>query len=213
MLDDYQAKKICIEELDAAYKEIGTEGHDVLGMKPFLELARENATKVKLYGGFIPRTYARQIMRESKEAGLAAAKAKGYVKPDEDLEGTADHYNMFESMISGRDMHNKDTPPGDQFRKMFPAQIIKDASMAFKVNELLKTSSQDTTLYVICGSGHMQYGNGVPERIWAANPDLKAQTSMIIAYEKDGVRLSNDPACLEVMFGTGVAPADYCFLF
>ena len=61
-------------------------------------------------------------MRESKEAGLAAAKAKGYVKPDEDLEGTDDHYNMFESMISGRDMHNKDTKPGDQFRKMFPAQ-------------------------------------------------------------------------------------------
>ena len=82
-------------------------------MKPFLELARENATKIKLYGGFIPRTYARQIMRESKEAGLAAAKEKGYVKPDEDLEGTADHYNMFESMISGRDMHNKSTPATD----------------------------------------------------------------------------------------------------
>lgn len=182
-------------------------------MKPFLELARENASKVKLYGGFIPRTYARQIMRESKEAGLAAAKAKGYVKTDEDLEGTADHYNMFESMISGRDMHNKDTPPGDQFRRMFPAQIIKDASMAFKVNELLKTSSQDTTFYVICGNGHMQYGNGVPERIWSENPDLKAQTRMVIAYEKDGVRLSDDPACLEVMFGTDVAPADFCFLF
>ena len=82
-------------------------------MKTFLELAKENATKVKLYGGFIPRTYARQIMRESKEAGLTAAKEKGYVKPDEDLEGTDDHYNMFESMISGRDMHNKDNKPGD----------------------------------------------------------------------------------------------------
>ena len=173
-MDDYQAGKISLEELDAAYKEIGTEGHDVIGMKTFLELAKQNATKVKLYGGFIPRTYARQIMRESKEAGLAAAKEKGYVKPDEDLEGTDDHYNMFESMISGRDMHNKDTKPGDQFRKMFPAQIIKDASMAFKVNELLKTCSDDTTFYVICGNGHMQYGNGVPERIWSASPDLKA---------------------------------------
>ena len=32
--------------------------------------ARENATKVKLYGGFIPRTYARQIMRESKSKAI-----------------------------------------------------------------------------------------------------------------------------------------------
>ena len=96
---------------------------------------------------------------------------------------------------------------------MFPAQIIKDASMAFKVNELLKTCSDDTTFYVICGNGHMQYGNGVPERIWSANPDLKAKSRMIIAYEKDGVRFSDDPACLEVMFGTELTPADFCFTF
>ena len=113
LLEDYQAKKITIEELDTAYQTIGTEGHDVIGMKPFLELARENAAKVKLFGGFIPRTYARQIMRESKEAGLASAVAQGYLKADEDLIGSDQHYNMFESMISGRDMHNTDTPPTD----------------------------------------------------------------------------------------------------
>jgi len=57
----------------------------VIGLKPFLELARENAEKVKLFGGFIPRTYARQIMREGLEAGLNAAKEKAYVKADETL--------------------------------------------------------------------------------------------------------------------------------
>ena len=36
---------------------------------------------------------------------------------------------------------------------------------------------------------------------------------MIIAYEKDGVRMSEDPACLEIRFGTEVAPADFCFVF
>ena len=36
---------------------------------------------------------------------------------------------------------------------------------------------------------------------------------MIIAYEKDGVRFSDDPACLDVMFGTELAPADFCFTF
>lgn len=57
----------------------------MIGLKPFLELARENAEKVKLFGGFIPRTYARQIMREGLEAGLNAAKEKAYVKADETL--------------------------------------------------------------------------------------------------------------------------------
>ena len=60
-------------------------------------------------------------MRESKEAAIAAALEQNYIKPDEDLVGSDEHYNMFESMISGRDMHNTDTPPTDQFRKMFPA--------------------------------------------------------------------------------------------
>ena len=213
LLEDYQAKKITIEELDAAYKQIGTEGHDVLGLKPFLELARENADKVKLFGGFIPRTYARQVMREGLEAGLTAAKEKAYVRVDEALEGSDEHYNMFESMISGRDMHNKETPATDQFRKMFPAQLIKDASMANKVNELLKIGALDTTYYVICGTGHMQYGYGVPERIWAANETLKQSTSMVVAYEADGVKFDVDTEHLEVNFGTELSPADFCFLF
>ena len=96
---------------------------------------------------------------------------------------------------------------------MFPAQVIKDASMAFKVNELLRMGGLDTTYYVICGSGHMQYGYGVPERIWATNQDLRASTGMLVAYEDDGVRFSQDPSCLEVNFGTKLEPADYCFLF
>ena len=152
-------------------------------------------------------------MREGLDAGLNAAKEKKYVKADETLEGSDEHYNMFESMISGRDMHNKETPPTGQFKKMFPAQLIKDASMANKVNELMKVSAPDTTFYIICGTGHMQYGFGVPERIWAANEALKNSTSMIVAYESDDVSFEEDKETLENTFGTELSPADYCFLF
>jgi uncharacterized iron-regulated protein len=48
---------------------------------------------------------------------------------------------------------------------MFPAQIIKDASMANKVNQLLKSADPLENFLVICGTGHMMYGFGVPERI------------------------------------------------
>ena len=36
---------------------------------------------------------------------------------------------------------------------------------------------------------------------------------MLVAYEDDGVRFSEDASCLEVNFGTKLEPADYCFLF
>jgi hypothetical protein len=52
-------------------------------------------------------------MREGVEAGLTAAKEKDFVAPNETLDGTEEHYNFFDSLISGRDMNNKDTPPGD----------------------------------------------------------------------------------------------------
>ena len=133
-------------------------------------------------------------MRESKEAGLAAAKEKAYVHADENLDGSDEHYSMFESMITGRDMHDKEQPPTNQFRKMFPAQLIKDASMANKVNELLKVGTLDTTYYVICGVGHMQYGYGVPERIWATCNDLKQSTSMIVSYEINQIKFDEEDA-------------------
>lgn len=76
---------------------------------------------VKLHAGFVPRTIARQIMREGLEKTLPIAIEKGFVGSDETCEGSEDHYNYFESMISGRDMHDASCPPTDNFRKMFPA--------------------------------------------------------------------------------------------
>jgi hypothetical protein len=76
-------------------------------------------------------------MREGREVGLAHAIEKDYVSKDEDIIGSDEHYNFFESLITGRDMHNKATPPGDNFKKMFPAQVIKDASMAHCVHKIM----------------------------------------------------------------------------
>jgi len=76
---------------------------------------------VKLHAGFIPRTYARMIMREGLEKGLAEAKKDGHIGADETCKGSDEHYNFFESMISGRDMHDETEKAGTQFAKMFPA--------------------------------------------------------------------------------------------
>jgi uncharacterized iron-regulated protein len=144
-----------------------------MAYKSILEFAQINSQKVRIHGGFIPRSYARVVMREGLQAGLAQAKEKDYVAPNETLIGSEEHYNFFDSLISGRDMNNKNTPPGDQFRKMFPAQVIKDASMAYQVSKLMQSEPADSTFFVIMGFGHMGHGFGVPERIWQLEKDSK----------------------------------------
>ena len=37
---------------------------------PLLDFARENADRVKLHGGFIPRTYAKKLVKEGEESVL-----------------------------------------------------------------------------------------------------------------------------------------------
>ena len=96
------------------YEEVGTEGHDLEPYRELFEHAREYRECIKLHAGFIPRTYAKMLMREGEDSAIAAAKAKGFLHADvTTFTGTENHYNMFESMISGRNMHNKGLKPND----------------------------------------------------------------------------------------------------
>ena len=87
-----------------------------------LEQAPQSNGRVRLHGGFIPRTYAKQLVKEGTEVALKAAKSKDYVNSDENCQGSAKHYDYFESLISGRDLHDKGQKPGERFRHIFPAQ-------------------------------------------------------------------------------------------
>ena len=126
------------------YKEIGTENHDIGSYKPLLEHARDNKDQISLFGGFIPRTYARNLMKEGEENAIKAAIEKDFVPSSlSTIEGTDFHYDMFESMISGRDMHDPNLKPNDNYRKIFKAQLIKDIAMSHKVCQLFEKDSDD----------------------------------------------------------------------
>ena len=165
---------------------MGPEGHDILAYRSILEQARDNADLVKLHAGFIPRQYARGVMNDDLGGVLSAAKEEDFIAQDEACLGSDEHYNYFESLISGRDMHDPSSEPSDRFRKMFPAQVIKDASMAHCVSKLLDSDTESKDSYLLLlGSGHMGYGFGVPERIFAARPDIQEQTYSIMTEEAD----------------------------
>ena len=83
-------------------------------------------------------------------------------------------------MITGRNLYAVNSLPKDDYRKLYLANVLREASMAHKVTELMKTfSSKKDKFLVVCGAGHMAYGYGVPERIWQKNFLLKQQTYSI----------------------------------
>ena len=49
----------------------------------------------------------------------------GYFSTEELMPGSDQHYNFFESLISGRDLNTEFDTVGDRFKKIFPAQILK----------------------------------------------------------------------------------------
>ena len=120
------------------------------------------------------------------------------------FEGSELHYNMFESMISGRDMYDNSQKPVDKFRQMFKAQLIKDVAMAHRVNELIK-EKPDERYFIIAGYGHMKHYQGVPERVFAANKNLIEDSCLIVSYESDYAIDTNEED--EAVFLKGVTKA------
>jgi SAM-dependent methyltransferase/uncharacterized iron-regulated protein len=199
LLDAYADGTLGMAELLEQYRQ-GTEGHDLVPYEPLLALGRLHRAAVRLHAGFIPRSYARMVMRESPEAALAAARDKGYVSDAESLDATDAHYDFFESLLTGRNRHA--TPPmapTDKFRKM-----------------------SDKVL-VICGVGHSGYSHGVPERILRVLPWLQThrQTHMYRVWclpvdpETELHSVEAVRAALSEAFGPpGVSdPADLCLAF
>jgi len=74
LLDKYQDGNLTLKELHDKYVEIGTEGHDILRYEDILAHARLNKQQIKLHAGFIPRTYAKMLMKEGEESGIKTAK-------------------------------------------------------------------------------------------------------------------------------------------
>lgn len=159
-------------------------------------------------------------MRVSEEEAVKAAKEKDYIPQDvTDLTGTALHYNMFESMISQRNMYDKNMEPSDGYLKIFKAQLLKDYAMAYKVVKLLDTISDDSKILVIAGKGHTLHYCGVPERILENHGELRPNTASIVSHQADptlklGLEDDQTKSAVEQSYGeSGMNPADYIFLF
>jgi uncharacterized iron-regulated protein len=184
LLDDYMRGDLSFDALLDGYAAIGTEGHALEPYSPLFEHAVRHSEQIRLRAGFIPRSFARMLMTEGEQVALETAKAAGYLGTTEALGSSEAHYSFFESLISGRDLHGT-LPPSDRFRKMFPAQVIKDASMAHTTAELVRAASPADKFLLLLGVGHMAYGHGVPERLFSEHPQLEEQSYTIYCRGAD----------------------------
>ena len=153
------------------------------------------------------------MVREGEETAYSSAIDSGYLEEKDRMEGSEAHYNYFESLISGRDI-NSGQSPGENFRRIFPAQVLKDCVMAARIRRGLEVSAQEDKLLVIAGLGHLEYRLGVPERVEQHNI-LSQEESAIIT-----VRDLADLPSQEHLQGLGRVdqfefsyPGDYILLY
>jgi SAM-dependent methyltransferase/uncharacterized iron-regulated protein len=235
ILDQYLDGTIDFQGLVDKYHDLGDEGHELEPYRELLEDAKRLG--IRLHAGFLPRKYARMLLKDGEETTLAAASQ--WLPEKVNLEGSDFHYNVFESLLSGRSLYigqdeegsasqdgvNINDGPSDQFRRIFKAQILKDEAMAHRVNQLVSASFAENRVndkfLVIAGNGHLLHYCGVPERVLRVNSDLASDTCLIISESivSDEVNCTEDAeftmrTFLRSRFGEeGSNPADYIYLF
>ncbi|PRP74437.1 hypothetical protein PROFUN_06566 [Planoprotostelium fungivorum] len=140
-----------------------------------LDLAKE--MKVKVQAGFPPRGVASYMYKNGRESTVHLLAdlfphppnhIKALQPLDNDyghsmfIKGTQEHYEQFRNTMTGL------VSGGDEekIKRLFDAQVLKDSVMAAKIFSLVaNSSSDDVNIMVIAGTGHLDYGFGVPERV------------------------------------------------
>jgi SAM-dependent methyltransferase/uncharacterized iron-regulated protein len=210
LLDDYTQGRCSFAELVKQYQEMGTEGHDLVPYESLLEKTRQSSS-VSLHAGFLSRTYARQLMKEGEAATLQSARR--WLPPDTtQLIGNEFHYNLFESMITGRNLREAGSLPSDTFRGIFQAQLLKDVAMAHKINSLIEEHPDDRFL-VVAGNGHVSHYQGVPERVLTRHPDLIPQSCLIVSRLWNETTLLTEATAAEIVSSSYENAADYVLAF
>ena len=156
LLDAYITNKLTLEELDYRYQ--GTEGFVIHGHYGYLlEAAKEMG--VKPVAGFVPKHLCTTIVKDGKEATLDKVTQLGGPTAEFYIDGSEDHYAYFQGLISG----NMDEVI-EKYRRIFPAQVLRDSFFARTVMDLTNKYDKSKILG-ICGSGHLDFKFGIPERL------------------------------------------------
>lgn len=169
LLDAYKNYEISIRELEKNYKD--TEGFAIMEHYGYL-LDTARSLGITVIAGFVPKSFCKEIINNGKETTLKNIQNIGGPEKSFYVDGSEDHYRYFQGLISG----NMDEV-NEKYRKIFPAQILRDSFFAHTVTKIIETS-ENTKVVGICGSGHIDHGFGIPERISRKIPILLLTSRM-----------------------------------
>jgi hypothetical protein len=245
LLDSFFTRKIDLAALQEGYAAAG-EGFDIVRhYGPLLLHARDSCGVVRAHAGFPARADARKISGATSVAEarskvdeavwneLLSREAGDLMLSDLDaLMGSAPgsatslpgHFSYFAWLLTGMPDEGPELDPLSNYRRIFPAQIFKDACMASAVVQaaaeagLLGAAGRPAAgsgsgsgaggagkVVVICGTGHADFGFGVPERVQAL---LAAEGARVLRYGdgEDGVSGSGSAPTIRTLLTT-VRPA------
>jgi uncharacterized iron-regulated protein len=148
------------------------DGYDPQHYGELLVAAR--ALGVRVHAGFVPRTLAQAVYKEGLDVALARAEALYGMPRAAYVPGTEAHYAQMHRLLRG-----PDAPVTDGLRGLFAAQVLKDSAMAWRIRTVATgTHAGPAPVHVlaVCGSGHVDYGYGVPERLGPGLPSYTITT-------------------------------------
>jgi len=165
LLDAFNRGEVDVAEVEQEYARSG-EGFAVEHYIQLLVAAR--ALCVPVQAGFVAREVAQLAYKQDLAAALDRATALYGLPRDFFVPGTEAHYRQFARLVSGGagGAGGDEGPPPDRFRRLFDAQVLKDSAMAWRIRETLRAApTPQCRVLAICGSGHVDFRYGVPERV------------------------------------------------
>lgn len=177
ILTDFSNQKLSMSELASAYAK-SSENFDIGGhLAPLLLLAKEKG--VPIVAGFPPREWARDFLQDDEGVLLRLRNEFTFDRPEDTKPKDMEHEAYFESLLSGS--APREAVPEGEARKgarILPAQLLKDAVMAWSIDQQLAKGKK---VVALAGIGHLEYGFGILERVRQA----KREDMILIACKSN----------------------------
>ena len=170
-LDAYIAGEIDEREFLRRTEYFDRWGFDFRLYRPIFQFAREHGIPMVALNA--PRELSENVGKvgvEGLSAALREQLPRDMDKSDKDYRKRLE--KIFKQHAGG---------PGSNFEHFWEAQLIWDESMAERAAEYL-TSHPEKAIVVLAGSGHIEFGSGIPNRVRRRLPAIN--TAILITADK-----------------------------
>jgi uncharacterized iron-regulated protein len=160
-LDAYIVGKIDEREFLKRTEYFDRWGFDFRLYRPIFRFAREHAIPV------VALNATREVSEEVAKVGLEAVQTT----LREQLPGQIDKSDQTYRKRLQKIFNQHPEATGGNFEHFWEAQLVWDETMAESVARYL-SSHADKAMIILAGSGHVEFGSGIPNRVRRRLPDL-----------------------------------------